>query len=260
MASDGIGRFASVVYAARALGLRLARLLRSPSLRQPREVLRAHRELTTIGLAAALINALRSSLTALLMSWIFTAKDAGQYAIVERVIGAPVALITGSASQVFMAHLSKALAEPAPGVAARKIFREVVALNFKVGILPAIVRFAAAPFLLPIVLGEGWLQAGAFARAMAPLYFISFITAPVNMALTVAGHQRLQLAWDSGRLLAMTCLWLSIWRLQLDSHRAIWLHAAIASICYIVHLLIADRALARAVPAVAGATDSRGVS
>lgn len=260
MSADALGRLASLVYAARALGVRLRQVLRPPTIQQLREILRAHRELTTVGLAAALINALGASLTALLMLWIFTAKDAGQYAIVERIVGAPIALIAVSASQVFMAHLSKALAGPAPGMAARKIFRDVLVLNLKVGILPSIALFFAAPVVLPWILGEGWEQAGAFARALAPLYYMVFVTAPVNMALTIAGHQWLQLSWDAGRLLAMTCLWVSIWHLGLDAHQAIWLHAATASICYIVYLLIADRALARAAAVTGDASDSRSTS
>ena len=258
MSADALGRLASVLYSARALGVRLGHALRPPTFKQVRDMLHAHRELTTVGLAAALINALGASFTALLMLWIFTAHDAGQYAIVERVVGAPISLIAVSASQVFMAHLSKALAGPAPGAAAQKIFRDVVKLNIKVAILPSIVLFFAAPIVLPWILGEGWEQAGAFARALSPLYFFVFITAPVNMALTIAGHQRLQLGWDTGRLVAMTCLWLTVWHLQLDANQAIWLHAATASFCYIVYLLTADRALARAAPVTGGATESRG--
>ncbi len=257
MASDALGRLASVVYLVRKLGLRSRDLLRPPPRKEIVDVLRENRELTTIGLAAAVVNALGSSLTALLMLWVFNAQDAGQYAILERVIGVPVGLIAGAASQVFMSHLSRALTGPTPGVEARQLFRQVVALKFKVGIVPAVIMFFAAPWLVPAVLGQEWQQAGHFARAMTLLYFMSFVTSPVNMALTVANRQRAQLAWDFGRLVVTAGLWLCIWRLQVDAMHAIWLHATMATGCYIVYLVIADSALGRVTPTIPGTDNPR---
>jgi O-antigen/teichoic acid export membrane protein len=64
--------------------------------------LRRHKNLWRISLPSALINTAASAYTPVLVLLAFDASVAGIYAVVERILATPVALIVGASSQVFM--------------------------------------------------------------------------------------------------------------------------------------------------------------
>src|SRR5262249_49359161 len=130
---------------------------------------------------------------------VFDAYVAGVYALVERILMTPVALIAGASSQVFISEFGRS--NP---VQRRDLFHRIVRTHFCMAILPTLAASAIAPLLLPPLLGPAWDDAGVFAQVLMPLVFTSFVVGPVNMALTVAGKQAQQFYWDAGRLIAVS--------------------------------------------------------
>ena len=239
--SELIGRAAVSCYARRALRLPPGTFA-FPGLGSVVGVLRSFRELSTVGLLAALLNAAASAFTALMLLWLFSAHEAGQYAMVERLVGVPLALLVASVSQVFMARIS---AEYSAGnaVGAAKVFRRVLGMQALVGVPLAFGLLVLGPPVLVAILGYEWRAAGDFLRALTPLYVCSYVVGPVNMVLAVTGRQRSQLAWDAGRLLLVAILWVSVQVLGLSALDALHAYSAVGVVCYLAFVAMADLAL-----------------
>jgi O-antigen/teichoic acid export membrane protein len=241
LVADMAGRAAASAYLAKTVGLGSERF-RFPGWLVIGATLARHRELVGFGLVAALVNAAGSAFTAAMLLWLFGAAEAGQYAMVERLVGMPVGLLSASVSQVYMANLSRAISKRDLG-RARRDFRRVVGIQSLTGIPGALLLYFAAPLALDILLGSAWKTAGQYAQALTLLYLCSYVAGPFNMTLTVLGRQRLQLLWDCFRLAIVAAVWWVIHKASLAPVPALWLYSISAAIAYVIYLLVADLAL-----------------
>lgn len=239
--SDGVGRTCSLIYLIKVLSINLQRL-RFPSMTLLKNTIQSHRELVGMGLLASLVSAAGSGFTALILLWIFGAYEAGQFAMAERLIGAPLALFTSAISQVFIAQLSKAISTSdynAARIYYRKILRFQVITSFPI--------YAALFFLVPAVteffLGDEWQYVDSYIRALSIFYICSYITNPLNMILTVLGKQRTQLLWDSFRLILAAVTWGGIWLMNFEPVHALWTYSLASIVWYGCFLLFANRAV-----------------
>jgi O-antigen/teichoic acid export membrane protein len=241
LSAEAIGRGAACAFMARSL--RLGRQhFAWPGFRALRLTLAANRELVTVGLSAALLNAVGSSFISAVILWVFSAADAGQYAMVERTVGMPVALLVGTLSQVFMAKLAAALAA-GDAAAPRKAFHRLVAIQAATGLPLFAMLYLVGPDLLTFLLGSNWKPIANFVQPMALLYLLAYVAGPVNMTLTMVGEHKFQLAWDSLRLLAVGVAWLCIWQFGLLMRQALWVHCAVSAGCYLIYLAMAESKL-----------------
>ncbi|MCK9381075.1 MAG: oligosaccharide flippase family protein [Sulfuritalea sp.] len=206
-------------------------------------VIGRHRQLVCVSLPGALINVLGSSYTPMMLLLLFSASEAGHYALIERMIGGPVGMVSGAASQVFMADFS-AMGRNNPG-AQKTQFRSLVLNQLKLAVLPAVGFFFAAPAVIPWIFGSEWELAGRYAQIMTPLFVASFVVGPVNMALTIAGFQSIQFVWDAGRLIAIAAVWWFVFDTKMNSTSALSIYCAAAVVCFAVYLFVTDRALAK---------------
>lgn len=170
-----------------------------------REVATKFRDLSTISLPSTLLSTAGTALTPLLIYASFDPATSGQFGLVERSVGLPVALVVVAVSQVHMAHLATDLRTQ--GNEARRSFRKIAILLGVGTALPVTACILFATPLYRLVFGEGWDQAAVFAQIMAPAYWLSLITGGINMTLTVVGRQKTQFAWDASRFAAMALLW-----------------------------------------------------
>lgn len=240
--ADAIGRILSAGFVMKRIGFIWITLIRPPSLKELNAVMSRYRSLTTVGLGTALINTAGSAFTTLMLMWLFSANDAGQYAMVERFVGMPIGLISGASSQVFISHVGRAISENKKDEAIRT-FRHIIRQHALIAILPSLMLFVGGPIFLPLVLGRDWELAGQFLQAMSLFYFFSFITGPVNMALTVVDKHEIQFLWDLGRLIIMGIMWLYIWSSGITALEALWLYVAMSIMCLLAFLVMSDSAL-----------------
>jgi len=236
--SDLVGRLAQGWALLRGLRYQITFSWRLPPTSVWLQVLRQHYNLWRISLPSALINTAASAYTPVLLLLVFDARVAGVYALVERILMTPVALIAGASSQVFISEFGRS--DPA---SRSDLLRRIVRAHFRIGILPALAATLIAPPLLPPLLGAAWDDAGVFAQVLMPLVLMSFVVGPVNMALTVAGKQPQQFYWDIGRLMAMSGTWAVVILRGYTSIDAIWLHTVVGVACNVGYLILADRAL-----------------
>lgn len=155
--------------------------------------LQRHQAFWRFALPSNLLNVLVGQLPLFMIGARHGALAAGLYALTQRVLSAPVALLASSVLEVFKRQ--SVLDFQTQGNC-----REAYNYTFKALVLlgagPSIVLFLFSPQLFAWVFGENWRPAGELARILAPLYFLNFVASPLSYVFFVAGKQKLDLVWQ----------------------------------------------------------------
>jgi O-antigen/teichoic acid export membrane protein len=162
-----------------------------------------YRDYPLVSMWGALINASGLALPSLFLAQYYGPQDTGWFALVNRVLGVPGALIGASIAQVYTSEAAK-LSRSDPR-RLMYIFRKTTRRMLYLGLAPCILFTLFAPWLFELIFGAAWREAGEYARYLAFMFYAGFINSPVTMTLTILERQRAQFAWDVSRL-AMTFL------------------------------------------------------
>lgn len=193
------------------------------------EVARKYREYPLISVPGTVVNVLGGIATPVMMYATFSAAVSGQYALFERGVNLPISLIVIATAQVFTAQFSSLLrSDPAQ---AMLHFQRT--LTYMSGLALVILAGALllAPLVVSILFGPEWQQAGRFAQAMAPALASAILSGPINMVLTVMGHQKTQTVWEIARLGLVCALWLTVPIIGLAPMQAIITYGLILCAC-----------------------------
>lgn len=150
-----------------------------------------------ISSGAALLNTAGNVLPTVFLSG-FGATPLGWFALVDRLIAAPIALVGLQISQVYGAKAAKLAHDDPRGL--RTLFGELMLKLAWTGLLPFGALAVAGPWVFAFVFGESWRPAGEYARALAVMQYIGFFIWPMMPTLNILEHQDWQLAWDVARL------------------------------------------------------------
>jgi O-antigen/teichoic acid export membrane protein len=196
----GSGRFLRELwrnYAGQIRAIRLSRMM---------QLAVRYREYPLVSMWGALINASGLALPSLFLAQYYGAQDTGWFALVNRVLGVPGALIGASIAQVYTSEAAK-LSRSDP-TRLMYIFHKTTRRMLYLGLAPCVLFTILAPWLFQLVFGHAWREAGEYARYLAFMFYASFINSPVTMTLNILQRQRSQFVWDVSRL-ALTVL--SVW-------------------------------------------------
>jgi O-antigen/teichoic acid export membrane protein len=199
------------------------------------------REFPLISVPGGIVNTLGGVLTPMMIYATFSPYVSGQFGLVERGLTIPVALLVTAVSQVYMAGFAEAIRKP--GQSTLLQFRRVVRNMALIGAPPVLILIAFGPTIFVTVFGERWLLAGEFARIMAPAFWLVLISGAVNMTIMLLGRQKLQMAWEVGRLVAMLAIWTAIPLLALSATTAVILHSLLIMATCAAFLVMAYWAL-----------------
>ena len=198
---------------------------------------RLHWEMAIISLPGALANSGGAMLTPFMVFHVFGAASAGQYGLVDRAMGVPVAMVVNAGSQVFAGRITAHLRE-GNRANVRRILVRIVLAGALVSGLGAAVAFAAIPAVFHLVFGPGWEQAIAIARILIFSYAISLVTGIVNQTLISIGAFRLQSAWDICWPVLIGSAWIAIIGLGLSLYTAIATYATTVCILNAAFVLL----------------------
>lgn len=218
-------------------GLMAARLLLSPPCAatgwrlddEQRRYLRRHEKFWRFSLPSNLLNVVVGQLPLFLIGMRHGAVAAGLFALTQRVLAAPVALLAASVLEVFKrqsVHDFQTLGN------CRQAYRYTFKALLLLGLGPSAALFLFSPSLFAWIFGEPWRAAGELARILAPLYFLNFIASPLSYVFFVAGKQKADLAWQ----VALFTMTVSVFVLPLPLHQSVLWYAIGYSLLYLVYL------------------------
>lgn len=162
---------------------------------------RRYRRFPLVSTVSALLNSLGLQLPILVLAAYFDSAVVGLFGLTQRILLAPVALLSGAVGQVFLseaATLASSSHSQLPG-----LFKAVTRKLFWIALGPVTLLAVLAPGIFRVCFGPDWTEAGLYARILAPLLLAQFVITPVAQSLIVVERLRLQLAWDGVRLVAL---------------------------------------------------------
>lgn len=220
-----------------AVGLSAAMLLLAPPQAWPgwrpdpvqRAYLRRHDKFWRFSLPSNLLNVIVGQLPLLMIGARHGALAAGLFALTQRVLGAPIALLASSVLEVFKRQsVHDFQTQGNCRDAYRYTFKALVLL----GIGPSLVLLLFSPSLFAFAFGENWRPAGELAQILAPLYFLNFIASPLSYVFFVAGKQKIDLVWQVALFVMTVSVFLAPGTLQ---QSVLW-YAIGYSLLYLVYL------------------------
>jgi O-antigen/teichoic acid export membrane protein len=197
---------------------------------------------------SALIDAAASALPVPVLASCYGLEAAGKFALVQRLMLLPAALIVGSVGDVFHAHAAQ-LAGQRPGTIGK--FLAGTAGRLLVLALAVYVPLAlVAPFTAGWVFGRQWADAGAMIAALTPLCIAQTVVGPISRGLLLSGREERKLFAD------IACLVLPITTLYVSSGRpmltAVMYFSVASVIAFVIYYLVIAHSLqpgiARPVP------------
>ncbi|MGJ7575242.1 lipopolysaccharide biosynthesis protein [Variovorax sp. RB2P76] len=151
-----------------------------------RRLLRRYERFPRYSTFEAFANSAGIQLPIIVIASVAIGAEAGYLMLGMRVIGAPMALIGGSVSQVYLSRAPSELRAGTLTSFTLQITRGLV----KTGGGPLLFAGIIAPIIFPILFGENWRRAGEIVIWMTPWFVLQFLTSPVSMVLHVTENQR----------------------------------------------------------------------
>lgn len=189
-----------------------------------------YRDFPKFSMGAALANALSSHLSMILISAIFSVTTLGFYALVQRVLALPSALIGTSVGQVFF---QQATEERKRTGHTDKIFGHTVKKLLLVSLPVFGVLFLIIEDLFAIVFGEPWRIAGSYAQILVPMFAIQFVSASVALITSVYERQKESLFINLILLSASIVVLLFAYSFALSFEHFLMLFSVTLSGCYL---------------------------
>lgn len=116
--------------------------------------------------------------------------EAGYLALAVRAMAAPMGLVGGAISQVYLSKAPEELRAGNLGEFSAGVLRNL----FRVGVGPLIFIGIVAPPFFALIFGSRWERSGEIVSWMIPWFVFQFMSSPISMVMHVVGKQRLMLA------------------------------------------------------------------
>lgn len=137
-----------------------------------------YRDFPLYSMPGILANTLSLNVASFMISTYFGAAMLGQYALMQRVLGAPATLISGAVGQVFFQQASEAVRRTG---SAQPLFRRTLLTLIAMAIPIFTLAYFIVEDLFELVFGTPWRIAGTLAKVMIPLFAVRFIVSPLSM-------------------------------------------------------------------------------
>jgi O-antigen/teichoic acid export membrane protein len=186
------------------------------------------------------MDAMTNNIPLVVMSTVYGAQVAGWMTLVQRIVGAPLALLTGSVGQVYFEELSNAKGKHSSSIAEllRRRVRQHAYIAMAIGSVASI-----GSLFIPLVFGSEWTKAVVCAWIMIPMMVAGFTASPFGFTLEVLQRQDLHLARETARASIMLAALVAARMLQANWWEALGLISAAGTMNAVVYLSIAARAV-----------------
>jgi O-antigen/teichoic acid export membrane protein len=139
-----------------------------------------------INLLHAFLNLFSSNLPILLISYFFNNTLLGFYALSNRVLVSPMAIVTNAYGQVFMQKMTEVYHKKSNELL---FFKNHVMKILLYSFFPFALFFIYAPSLFVFIFGEAWEEAGLYAQILIPMLYLRF-TGSIVSSITIIYHQQ----------------------------------------------------------------------
>jgi O-antigen/teichoic acid export membrane protein len=173
-----------------------------------RRVLRAYRRLCISLSVGQLLLAGTSAIPVVFMAKRFGADTLGQFAVANAMIALPSVLLGTAVGNVYY---QRAAASWNRGSSLVGLWKSTARRLVLVGVPAYLALMVALPAFVPLILGQRWHEAGAFASVLSVGALFSFATTPMDRTCLVVGAWWYQPVWHTSRLVTTGLVaWISL--------------------------------------------------
>lgn len=183
---------------------------------------------------AAYVNVWSLYIPPIAIAGIYDVASAGQFALIQRLLGLPVSLLVGSLGQAFLVETSQYRSEP---MKVRATFVRSLLILLPIGAVMYGSVILFAPRLLTFVLGNTWAEAGAFILPVAACCLGELLASPLSNVVYVFQRQQVQFGLDLVRLLLVAFIFHAAKVAHLPMAQTIGLYAGVITVVYVVSII-----------------------
>ena len=198
-------------------------------------LLRRYRHFPLFTVPAEFVNVAANQIPVFLIGKYFGSLFLGNYALMERILSAPIGLLGHATSEVFRQEASADYAQQGN---CQEVFLKTLKTLLVLALAPSILLFFLSPILFSFIFGAEWKLAGEFAQILSILFFFRFIASPLSYMFIIAEKQALDMIWQ-GALLAFTVVAFLIGDFYNDIRMALILFTAFYSLLYLINIYMA---------------------
>jgi lipopolysaccharide exporter len=161
-------------------------------------VAQKYRKFPLYSLPSSLVDTLAISISLPLVAQLFGTRDAGFFALVQRVLAVPIVLVGTSVADAFHSRVAKY--SDTEGREVSSFFYRIAAGLLLVGLGPALLLALYGEKLFAVVFGSTWATAGSLAAVMAPWALAQLVVSPLSRVIFVFQRQEWKLLYDAVNL------------------------------------------------------------
>ncbi|WP_120971581.1 oligosaccharide flippase family protein [Comamonas sp. lk] len=180
------------------------------------------------------INAASFQLPNLFLGALFNSAAPGFFALTQRVMGAPSALVAGALGDVFRQQASHYyVCEKECAEIFINTLKKLLLLSF----FPFVIFFFFAPDLFSFIFGQKWEIAGVYAQILTPMFFMQFVASPLSVMFMIGEKQKIDLMWQ---VILFTAVFFSlrIGGYYFDVFGTLIIFSSVYSLMYFLSLII----------------------
>lgn len=219
LVGDVAGRAAGGGTLARLTWQQSQAALRQVSLEKICQVAVRYRRFPLITGISALLKGIGGQFPPLLIGAFYGPQVLGWFALCQRLLVAPIALIGQAISQVYLGEAPQLARSRADGL--RQLYIGTAKRLLLLGMGPTVVLILAGPWLFSVIFGSVWRESGVYVQILSAAFLVQFVVSPLIQTLNILERQDLQLIADIGHPVVTVGSLLIAWAFQLPPVAAI---------------------------------------
>lgn len=230
------GRFAGMGRMFKSFWPSVKPYLRDTTLPEFLGVLNKHRKLLVYSLGSSYLDTLAANLALPLLIEYYGSSAGGHFALVQRVLAVPMALISSSVADAFHSRIALHARE----ASARMVpffHRTTIMLLLAAG-APSLVLLLAGPKLFGMVFGAPWTLAGTLAVICIPWFLSQFVVSPLSRLVFVLSGQEFKLVYDIFVVVGVIAVFFVGRRLGMSFYHAVLALSVVNAIGYAIYYFV----------------------
>lgn len=151
------------------------------------------------------VDALAFSLPVPIVAFLYGPESAGFFALSRTLVAAPNSQIGAAVADLFQVELAKSI-QVGDLSRAKRLFHKLLIRLLLIGFAPLLLFMTLAPWLMPVVFGSKWVEAGKIVAVIAPWFYVALVISPLSRATSVLQAQEFKLIYDLLSLTTIICL------------------------------------------------------
>lgn len=245
MVGELLGRAAGVAEIVRDAGSKVRSLVVGISIRHLLCTLNNNRKLMVYSLPSTFIDTLVANLPVPFVVNLYGLEAGGHYALVQKVLAAPLGLIAASVADTF--HNSLAVCARDNPRDMLRLFKRTSLWLFGIGLVPAVTIAVFGRSLFRAIFGNEWVTAGTLAAISTPWFIAQFVVSPLSRLVFVLRGQEAKLIYDAVILASMFAVVAISFHSHWSLFKTAWAFSLVNTIGYLVYYLVLLRILIKSI-------------